>query len=217
MVQRAELELLRMIDEKPGDARLYNFLATFYRTIGAYPQAQEQGAIARSLSPNKQAIILEQGVTEVQMGNSEAARDFFKEAYELDTDNDQALVLYASMEAQLGDIETVKALLGDEHLDEFAANDFALNSVHQNGDREFLAELFEQRVKMSPENPQNWASLSFIYYEMGDTEKSIDALERAAEHAPKFATQAHCFIDNIKAGNDPSLGCTPEAEDNSGE
>lgn len=208
MVQRAELELLRMVEEKPGDARLHNFLATFYRTIGAYPQAQEQGAIARSLAPRKQAIILEQGVTEIQMGNLEAARDFFKQAYELETSNTQALVFYASMEAQLGNIEKTKELLGDEYLDEFAANDFALNSVNQSGDKVFLTSLFEERVKITPENAQNWASLSYLYYELDELEKSIHTLERAASSAPSFAVQARCFIENMKVGNEPSAGCS---------
>lgn len=206
-IQRAELELLRMTEEKPGDARLHNFLASFYRTIGAYPEAQEQGAIARSLSPEKQAIILEQGVTELQMGNNEAARDFFKEAYELETDNTQALIYYAAAEARLGNTEKVRELLGDEYLDDFARNDFALDSVNQSGDRELLADLFEERVAMSPDQAQSWASLSYVYYEMGDTEQSISTLERAASSVPEFAEQAECFIENIEAGNEPATGC----------
>lgn len=211
ITQRAELEMLQLIDEKPGDARLHNFLATFYRTIGAYPQAREQAAIARSLSPRKPSIVLEQGVIELQMGNLEGARDFFKEAYELETSNSLARVFYASTEVQLGNIELAKELIGDEHLREFATNDFALSSVNSSGDMEFLAELFEKRVELSPGSAQDWASLAYAYYQLDETDKAIDALQRASSSAPTFAKQANCFIDNLEAGNEPTEGCTAEA------
>lgn len=205
--QRSELELLKLIEEKPGDARLHNFLATFYRSIGAVPQAQEQAAIARSLSPEKQAIILEQGITEIQANDLEQASEFFKTAFELDTGNVQALILYATTLVNLDKVAEAKALLGEEYLDEFAANDYALASVNQSGDKEFLAELFEIRIVSRPQVAQDRASLAFIYYELGDIESSVATLETAAEAIPDFSERAQCFITNLEAGNQPDEGC----------
>lgn len=207
IIQRAELELLRMVEKKPGDARLHNFLATFYRTIGAAPQAQQQGAIARSLAPEKQAIILEQGITELQLGNTAGARDFFKEAFELETSNSQALILYAATEVQLGNVAEARELVGEEYFDAFALNDFALASVNQSGDQQFLADVMERRTELNPSSAQNWASLAFVYYQLGDSDRSIAVLEQAASSVPAFAPQAECFIDNITAGNEPAAGC----------
>ena len=211
MIQRAELELLKMVDEKPGDARLHNFLATFYRTIGAFPQAQQQGAIARSFAPRKQAIIIEQAITELQLNNIEAARDFFKEAYELDTSNVNARIFYAATEMQLGNSDTTKELIGEEYLDQFAQAEYALSSVNQAGDNEYLAQLLERRAALAPNVAQNWASLAFVYYKMGDNERSIETLRAAASTTPSFAVQANCFITNIEAGNEPAEGCTEAA------
>lgn len=208
IVQRAELELMRMIEEKPGDARLHSFLSTFYRNIGALPQAREQALQARSLSPRKPAIIVEQGVVEIQEGKIEVGRDFFKEAYELETSNVDALVLYAATEAQLGNMDLVNELITDTAFETFTMNEYALSSVSQSGDLELLAEMFELRVTKSPENPQNWASLAYVYYQLNDRERSVDALTRAGENIPEFKEQASCYIENINAGNEPTVGCT---------
>lgn len=206
-VNRAEQELQKLVIEKPNDARLYTFFATFYRSIGAMELAQEKAAIARELSPRKQSIIIEQGVIELQMSHPEAARDFFKEAYELYDTNYNALVLYASALVETGDIDKAKELVGTKYMDRFAANDYALSVVDKSGDREWLAEMFKERIRQHPNNAQNRASLSFLYFEKGDLEESIKVLEDASETIPDFAPRASCFIDNIKAGNNPDVGC----------
>lgn len=210
-IMRAELELLRMIDEKPGDARLHIFLANFYRATGAFPQAKEQAAIARSLSPEKVSMMIEQGVTELQLGNIEGARDFFKEAYDRVPQYDQARVLYASTLVQLGQIEEARKLLDDsqEHFDSFAMNDYAVSVVQEQRDLQFLAELFERRILLTPQDAQNWASLSFVYYELGDKAKAVETLEKAAEAVPTFEQQATCIAGNIEAGRSPETPCAP--------
>jgi O-antigen ligase/tetratricopeptide (TPR) repeat protein len=207
IVMRAELELLRLIEEKPGDARLHSFLSSFYRSIGALPQAQEQAAKARELSPNKQAIILEQGIIEIQVGNVDRAAEYFKTAFELDERNTQARVLYASILVSQKKIEDARELLGTEYFKAFAVNDFALSMVDQSKDRDLLAEMFEIRITEKPEDPQNRASLAFIYYEQGQIGKAIEVLEKASGDLPEFTKSAQCFITNLKKGEKPDVGC----------
>jgi O-antigen ligase/tetratricopeptide (TPR) repeat protein len=209
IVQRAELELLKLIEEKPGDARLHAFLSSFYRTIGALPQAQEQAARARELSPNKPALVIEQGIVEIQLGNTEKATEYLKEAFELEESNTQARVLYASILVGSGKIDEARALLGEEYLDEFAMNDFALSMVDQSKDRALLAEMFEIRVAKEPQDPQNHASLAFIYYELGMIDKAIEVLKAGGEAVPSFAPSAQCFVGNLEKGVSPELGCQP--------
>lgn len=206
-IERSEQELLRIVEEKPGDARLHAFLSNFYRSIGALPQAQEQAAIARSLSPQKQAIINEQGVIELQMNNIEAARDYFKTSYELAPENELPRVLYAATLFQTDEPERAKELITDEYIDEFASNDYAVGVVQSSGDMAFLAELFEARITERPNNPQNRASLAYVYYQMGDMQRAIEVLQTAAQDIPEFGETAQCFIDNIEAGNTPEEGC----------
>lgn len=205
--QRAELELLRLAEEKPGDARIHAFLTSFYRAIGALPQAREQAAIARTLSPHKQSIIIEQGVVEIQAGDNAKAREFLKEAFELDESNVQARILYASLLIGLGEREAGMELIGEDYFDEFAVNDFALSMADQSGNRELLLRMFEERQKMQPDNAQNRASLAFIYYENGEIEKAIAVLEEAGSEIPSFKASAECFVGNLKKGVAPDEGC----------
>lgn len=207
IAQRAELELLRLAKDKPGDARLHAFLSSFYRSIGALPQAQAQAAIARELSPKKQAIILEQGIIEIQLGDITKATEYLKTAFELDESNTQARVIYAAVLVSAGKAEEAKTLLGEEYLDEFALNDFALSMVDQSGDRQLLADMFIIRIEKRPDVAQERASLAFIYYELKEMDKAIAVLKTAADEVPTFAESAQCFIANLEKGVVPDEGC----------
>lgn len=209
-VQRAELETLRMIDQKPGDARLHVFLATYYRAIGALPQAAEQAAIARALSPHKQAIIVQQGVIELSMNKATTALAFFKDAYELQEENREAKLLYTTTMFQTGDVATATAMILEDTrlIQKLAMDDYSIGVISRApGTRELLITLYEERVKQQPDNAQNWGSLSYLIYESGDTDRAVEVLEASKDAVTGFAPTAQCFIDNIEAGNDPQTGC----------
>jgi O-antigen ligase/tetratricopeptide (TPR) repeat protein len=207
---RAESELLGMVKEKPGDARLHVFLASYYRTLGDLPKAKEQMATARSLSLSKQAIILQQGAIELSLGNNTGARDFFKEAYELDTTNDEAKEYYIASLFYTKQADVAQALIEDstpEFKARLAASDFVLSAV--NGAQEYrtLASLYESRITTDESNPQNWASLAFVYYQLKENDKAIETLTRAAVAVPSFGPAAQCFSANIAKGVSPEVGC----------
>ncbi len=207
IVQRAELELLKLADEKPGDARIHNFIASFYRSIGAVDKAREQAAIAVSLSPNKPSLIMEQGIVELQANRPEEALSYLKKAFELEERNTQARVLYAAVLAQNGELEKAKELIGDKYKEQFAMSDYALSVIEATNDLPYLAELFEVRIVQQPSNAQHRASLAFIYYQLGDTQRAIEVLEQAAEDIPAFASVANCYVANLESGNDPAESC----------
>ncbi|MBY0309575.1 O-antigen ligase family protein [Patescibacteria group bacterium] len=209
-VTRAEAELLAFVKEKPGDARVHVFLGTFYRSFNEVEKAAEQMAIARSLSPRKQAIIAQQGIVEFTRNNNEAARDFFKEAFDLAQDNAEAREYYAAALFFTGDAEGAKALVDNEATKErFAASDFLINGVNAAGDLPFLAELFTIRRDKNPENAQNWASLAFVYYQMNDIDRALQILTEGGEVVPSFKKPAECIADNIKNGRAPDTACAP--------
>ncbi len=206
----AEENLNRMVKEKPGDARLHVFFSGFYRSANQLEKAKEHIDIARSLSPNKQAIILQQGAIALAQNNMVVARDYFKYAYELDTRNEEALEFYLASLFYLKETETANVLLEqatDTFKDRLARNDFFVGAVHDAGDFGFLADLYERRVVTENGNPQEWASLAFVYYQLKDVDKAVNTLDRAAKAFPSFAPTAACFANNITAGRDPQLGC----------
>lgn len=209
-LDRAEAELLAIVAAKPGDARLQVFLASYYRSTGNLPKAAEHMAIARTLSPRKQAIILQQGAIALSLGTNEIARDFFREAFELDETNDEAreyyvAALYYTKESAKAK-EVISAAL-PEFATRIAASDFVISAVNASGEYETLAELYEVRVQTDATNAQNWASLAFVYYQLKQNDKAIETLTKASAAVPSFAPTAQCISTNLKAGKAPQEGC----------
>jgi O-antigen ligase/tetratricopeptide (TPR) repeat protein len=216
-----ETELLKLAANKPGDARLHVFLSSYYRATGNSDKAREQLALARSFSPKKQAIIIQQGAVELALGNYEGSRNFFKEAYELDTTNPEAGEYYFASLFYVNDRATADVILLDaseELRTRLAQSDFVFSALNQAKAYDLLAALYEERVAIVPDVAQSWASLAFTYYQLGQakpvgserqqfTDKAIDALARGAKAVPTFANTATCVTGNLKAGKAPELGC----------
>ena len=207
-IARAEKELKILVEQKPNDARVHVFFGSFYRSIGNNDEAEKQMKIARDLSPQKQSIIAQQGIIAYTQGKSDVARDFFKESFLLDERNLETREFYAAMLVNTGDVQAAKALAIDEAtLNHFALNDFLVNAVTSATDTDFTISLYEARAEQKPELEKNWVSLSYLYYQIKENDKSIDALERGGKAIPAFAKTATCFANNIKAGRDPEVGC----------
>lgn len=213
--EAAERELARLAEEKPGDARIHVFIASYYRATNQIEQAAQEMALARELSPNKQAIIIQQGFIELSRNQNEAARDFLRTAYELDTRNLDAKEYYASSLFYTGQADEAKALMDSPETEQrFAASDFLIGTANQFGQTDFVIDLFEIRVSTEPNelqqwqtNAQNWATLSFLYYNQGNTEAAIETLRRSEEFVPSFAPTAQCIMGNIENGREPQEGC----------
>lgn len=199
----AESELLRLANDKPGDARIHVFIGSFYRAINDLEAAAKHMDMARELSPMKQSIIAQQAIVAYSQGNMEKARDLFGEAYRLDERNDEAREFYAGMLFLTGDSAGAKALIQNEaQMERFAMNDFLLNAATQTGDDSFLIEMYKLRLAKQPEIEQNWASLAFLYGKIGDTAAAVATLREAATKKPGFAKYANCVADNLEAGKE---------------
>ena len=197
---RVEEELLRQSEEKPGDARVEVFLASFYRTNGMLDKATERLVTARALSPDKQIIIFEQGYTELQKGDTAAALAFFKEAYDLAPQYSDARINYANAALRAGDDALFNELIStDEEKKMYALNDQAVQTVYSVKHYDQLVEMFKIRIAEKPTEAQERANLAYVYNEMGRPDEAIDILERAAEDIPSFKTQADQFIASINA------------------
>ncbi len=206
---KAEKELLALAESKPGDARIHVFIGTFYRATNQLEKAAEQMAIARTFSPQKQSIMIQQGFIALSLAKNDETLAFFKEAYDLDTRNLEAREYYAASLFYAGKTDEAVSLMDSEAAKtRFAASDFLLGAANQAGAKEFLIELFKTRLLKEKDNAQNWATLAFLYHEVGDKEAALKTLEEAKVSAPSFTKTATCISDNIKNNRTPDEGCT---------
>jgi len=201
--KKTEDELLKQIEEKPGDARVHVFISSFYRFTNNFEPAAENLAIARSFSPNKQQIIFEQGLVEIQRQDFDAALGFFKEAYELAPEYAQARILYASAALFAGQLELAHELVDSDFMRQFSRSDFAIQAAYTAGDYDLLKEMYQIRIDENSNDPQLRTSLAVMYQESGDTDTAIQILEKAGEDIPSFKEQADGFIESLRIGKTP--------------
>ncbi|MCR4285591.1 MAG: O-antigen ligase family protein, partial [Candidatus Kaiserbacteria bacterium] len=174
-IAQVEAELLKQIEEKPGDARIEVFISSFYRMIGNVDEAIKHLETARELSPRKQLIIFEQGFSYLQKQESAKALEYFKQAYDLGPQFMESRVLYAMSAMYVGDIELVNELIQtDEQKKAFALNQYATQATYNAKQYPLLIEMFKIRVAQNPQDPQERSSLAFILNESGDTGAAIE-------------------------------------------
>lgn len=126
----AAREMDKEIARAPQDARLFALHASFFRSLGGFDLARATAAKARTLSPQKQGIIIEQGLIEWQAGNKEAARAFFDEAHALAPENAELTTYAAVGRIITNDIPGGKALLA-ERFGTTTVNDLLLALAYQ--------------------------------------------------------------------------------------
>lgn len=205
----AEEQLARLVVEKPGDARIHVFIASYYRSTNQLEKAATEMAIARALSPKKQGIIIQQGFIDLSLNNLASADAFFKTAFELDQNNPEAREYYAASQLYLGQIDQAVALMNSEQVKKrFANSDFLLGAANQAKATDLMIELFTYRLEQEQSVAQNWATLAFLHYEQGNKEEAVRILKEAESVVPTFAPTAACIAGNIESGVvEPQAGC----------
>lgn len=216
-----EVALTKLAEWKPNDARVHVFIGSYFRSIGDFDRAAKEMARASELSPLKQSIIHQQGFVEMSRGAYEAMIEYFREAMSLAENNLQAREYYLAGLLFTGETESVDELLNvaDENekklfWEQLAKSDFVTSAALQNDRTDLLIKLFDYRLEVdSPAgeewrgDPQNWASLGYLYYKVGSTTEAIEVLNRGADAIPGFASTASCFAENIENGREPQAGC----------
>ena len=230
-VALAERELVRLAEDKPGDARVHVFIGSFYRAIGDMEAATVHMDLALQYSPNKQSIISQQAIIAYSQGNLEKSRDLFGKAFKLDERNFEAREFYAALLLLTNDKEAAQALVADSvAMTHASLNDFLYSAALQSKNNAFVVELYKARIALyiavqagevsyvndlyknraasKPEEvEQDFASLAYLYSQMGNTRAAVETLRQAAEVRPSFAKTATCIANNIEAGRAPEEGC----------
>lgn len=203
MLQRSEEEALKQIVLQPDNARVRIFAGSLYRSAGLPAKAVEQYEFARELSPQKQQILFELGLSHLQMGNSQEAYEIFKEAHELEPRYTDARMLYAASALYVGDGATVDELITPEYEEEYLTDDLILRAAFDTEQFERVIDILEKRIELSPNDVQLRVSLAVSYNEIGNTDRAVEILEEAIEDFPDFEAQGRNYINDLRSGNIP--------------
>jgi O-antigen ligase len=113
----ARQQMEEQLKETPNDARYWLFYGSFLTHVGASStdplvvEGISDLEKAHELSPNKQTILFELGAAYLNAGQYPNAMSTFKEAYELDTDYQDAKLYYVLSLFYVGDTKDAATLL----------------------------------------------------------------------------------------------------------
>ena len=194
----AQMELQQAAS--PLDARPALFLGLLHDSFGNYAAGAEALAHAHALSPTKQSILYEMARNAQMRGDIAGMLQDFKQAYELETTNVQARILYAAAAIATGGDALATELLAPVIPTGEAADPRIASAYLQLKRFDKIAVIWESYVKVNPTDPQGYFTLAAAYYSMGDRTKAIAALEAASKLSPEVALQASTFIEQIRNG-----------------
>jgi len=93
----AAQEMDKEIKKRPTDARYYTMMGVLLDTFQIYEQGFLYWREALAHSPRKQSIFFQIGANRLNSGKINEAVEYLKRAYELNHDNREAVILYATM------------------------------------------------------------------------------------------------------------------------
>lgn len=196
----------QMADEvakNPNDARLHVFLGSFYRQVGRTDDALKETLKAQELSPKKQQIMFELGITESIRGNADGALSWFKKAYELEPAYDAARFFYVATLLRTGQTNLANSLIQEKFGTTTPNDDILFQAYIDIKDYPHVIAIANVRVEADPTNTKKRIQLAAAYLESGDRVGAVKALQDAIAIDPSFKAQGESYIQEIQAGKNP--------------
>jgi Flp pilus assembly protein TadD len=188
------------LEERPKDARLELIFASFLAQYGQLDEALRHLETARTLSPRKQRVLFQTGITLIQGGAVEQALVPLKEAFELEPRYDQARIYYVAGLSYAGKRAEADALLVERFGTTVVDNDQLLGVYADTKQYDRVIGIWLLRVENNPNDAQTHIGLATVYFTAGDNESAIAELQRAAQLDLSLASQIQTIISQIKSG-----------------
>ncbi len=196
-------EMTKQFATSPLDARFPLFLGLIFQSAGDYADAQKSFDRAHELSPTKQSILYQMGQNALARGDMASALSDFKQALELDTNNAEARMYYASLLIRNNKDAEADQVLAPIIPTGQAADSRVTAAYGARGLYNKIATLWEAKVKAQPEVAQNWFTLAATYYAAGNKAKAVETLQEIAKRDPSVADQAQSYITQVQNGTAP--------------
>ena len=190
----------RQLSQTPNDAREQLFAGNFYSAVGENDLAEAAYQKAIDLSPNKQTILFSLGSEYLQERKFDQAFAIFKQAYELDQTDTQALEWYAASAIYDNQGALVNTILSSTTPD-VALSDTVASAFLNTSNWPALVQVFQDRIKyIQPDNVQNHLSLVAAYIKLNEPNQAIAEIKNIISIYPSYAAVGAQAIQDIKSG-----------------
>ncbi len=201
-VSLAITEMQKQVAAYPLDARERLQLAYAYRLSGNSTEALREIREALKLSPGKVQILIEEGMTLWDQGDTHGAEKAFAAAYDL-APQFKDLAAYAAVgHIIVGNMKAADSVLISTYGSISADNDALALAYYRTKNWPRLAGIWKLRAEKPGASVEAWFSLAAAYYMAGDTQSSIKTINKTVELYPDTATRAAAAaaLSQIRAG-----------------
>ena len=196
----AATEIMKEVEQVPGDTRLRFVASDALSAIGDFQGALAQVETAITFSPKKQTSYLQLGSIAWQVKDYARAREAFRTAYELDPSFPVLAAYAAAGEILVGNNEAADALLTEAYGTPLVDLQFLRLAYFETKQYGKLVALGKKTVEDSggsPDSRLNYALLLAVAGRVAEARAEIDATVVAY---PEVATDAATLLRQIEAG-----------------
>lgn len=189
-------QIAQEVTRAPQDARLRLQYALLLRSVGDIKDAQVQSAAAHTLSPNKQSILLEEGVEALQLKDPKAAEEFFTQAYQLDTHYTDPAAFVAASRILAGNVAGGKAMLQQAYGTTTVTQQILVLAYYQAKDwNDLIAIVAAQYAKDHASN--SGFQLAAAYAQAGRIEEARATVRSVMQEHPEAAAQGTALLAQL--------------------
>ena len=200
LMQFAIQEMTKQVEEHPNDIRFRYYLALAYRVAGNPAEALKQMDAAIVISPQKQFLYIEKGVTALEAQNKELAVESLRTAYELDTSNKTAAAYLAAGLIYVNNRAAAEQLLVETYGTTTVDNPLLMRAYYEAKLFDPFVAIWKQRVSGDPNNPSTHFGLASAYVISGRVPEAIAEIRATIQAHPETAQYGAAMLKQLGSG-----------------
>lgn len=198
----AKTEYEKMIKEAPNDTRHHLFLGVLMNLYGQYGAGLEELSKASELSPGKQTIIMEIGNTYTASGRYEEAMPYYKKAFDLEPEFEDARISYAIGAVYTKNQKLLEELLIPVYGTIAYPNERLMRAYSDTKQFALIVQIWQNQVKQNPNDAKARSMLASAYFQAGRRSEALSELIKARdlEKDPNTIKQLDSAISELMSG-----------------
>jgi len=201
-------EMEKNFQMAPFNARHYAFAMSLYNAVAIlnhdyYDKVIELGEHALSLSPTRPQLYYAMGQARISQKRYEEGLEYFRKAVELNP-----AVIESHWNLAAAYIIAGQDKLAEQEFRQMIELGFKYYSMANlqrlvrpyliREDFYKLALVYQEMIKLEPNNPDFYAKLAASYKEIGQIDRAKQAVQKAVELDPDFADEAALFLEMLE-------------------
>ncbi|MDO8496753.1 MAG: tetratricopeptide repeat protein [bacterium] len=203
-------EVKKNAESHPIDYLPHLYLARLYIVLGKDDPSSEYNDIALvharraiELSPTFVRAYYETGQAYLNKKEPQNAVEEFKKAAELQPDVGVTYWYWGSVEAENGNLDEAAMVFEKAFTAKYSytASDAELLKIAglyvDRKNFSMLANIYERLMTLQEPNPQNHATLSYVYAQLGRIDDAVEQARKAVSLDPSFEAEAKIFVNSL--------------------